>query len=496
MVVKRTSPELIRSVDFGEPDGLFDPHLSNYFIDFRYWEDVIDSDRYFVIGRKGTGKSAIYKWIQQVSVDRGALVANLSFRDFPFEKLLQLSDDDFQAPNQYQSIWRNIILSELARMVASDQLAPVTDHWRMLKDYVDFFFGTDLVDTHKQVTDATRKTGTGLQKVVQWNEEKTTTETYAKDFSQVTQANRRLMEVLRQQFLVSSPERHYFVQFDQLDDNFNQYTQKDSFFQCLVSLFKAIYDINQTFRSEGISARAIAYLRSDIYTTMHSADAESARWDPFTYYLNWAIIRRPDWGNPRLLQVINRRICASISDLKVDNPFNKVFDNEAIRLRERGRKKPVFRYMVDRSFHRPRDLIQFCNAAKRRTAESRRLDNQTMISAENDYSLWFMTELENEIGHRFNDINDLYEFLRILGKGHYTLKEFSDHYARFRAAIGFDPEELIRFLYDAGIVLNIDISKRPFERFSVIRNERSRFSRSMHVTLHQALLSGLNASTH
>lgn len=93
------------NIDFGDIDGLYDQKLISYFLDENYWENIIEKDVFYIIGRKGTGKSAIYNWINTQQSDRNALVSNLSFKDFPFEKLLRLSDDNFSKPNQYQSIW-------------------------------------------------------------------------------------------------------------------------------------------------------------------------------------------------------------------------------------------------------------------------------------------------------------------------------------------------------------------------------------------------------
>lgn len=101
---------IFKAIDFGAIDGLNDKHLSSYFLDKNYWSKIINGKEFFVIGRKGTGKSAIYTWLFEQQYNKGILIENLSFKNFPFEKLLRLSDDDFSKPNQYQSIWRNIIL--------------------------------------------------------------------------------------------------------------------------------------------------------------------------------------------------------------------------------------------------------------------------------------------------------------------------------------------------------------------------------------------------
>ena len=81
--------DLLKKVDFGEIDGYGDPNLEHYFLDNNYWEKVVDNKVFFVVGKKGTGKSAIYRMLERESFSRGSIVVNKDFGEFPFEKLLQ-----------------------------------------------------------------------------------------------------------------------------------------------------------------------------------------------------------------------------------------------------------------------------------------------------------------------------------------------------------------------------------------------------------------------
>ena len=96
--------DLLNKVDFGDIDGYGDPNLDQYFLDNDYWNRVVDNKTYFVIGRKGTRKSSIYRMIKEQGLKKGIWIENKDFGDFPFEKLLQLDDQNFAKPNQYQSI--------------------------------------------------------------------------------------------------------------------------------------------------------------------------------------------------------------------------------------------------------------------------------------------------------------------------------------------------------------------------------------------------------
>ena len=51
-----TNLELLKSVDFGDIDGLYDAHINDYFIDNEYKKALLSQSKYFVIGNIVTGK--------------------------------------------------------------------------------------------------------------------------------------------------------------------------------------------------------------------------------------------------------------------------------------------------------------------------------------------------------------------------------------------------------------------------------------------------------
>jgi len=448
---------------------------------------------FFVIGRKGTGKSAIYNWINQVQNDYDALVSNLSFKDFPFEKLLKLSDDNFSKPNQYQSIWRNIILTEIAVLIVTDQKCEPDENFRQLRQYVDLVFGQNLTDLHKQITTKVEKNTVGLSYVALLSSENSQSFTLGNGLDNITTLNRMLETCIRN-YLKCKGTMRYIVQFDQLDDNYNQYIENTGFFQSIISLFKAAYDINQTFRSENIPAKTVVYLRSDIFYKINQFDAESARWDQFRYHLNWSIVNRTDWQNPRLLKLINKRISNSLPEISSENIFDLIFNNENVNIVSNGKKEDVFKYIIARTFHRPRDVIQFCIKIKEQASTMNKYYYQTIINGEKEYSLWLLSELSNEIAPQIKEIDTLYEFIRLLGTGTYSLTDFKLKYAKFQGKIAIDAEDLLNILYNSGVIINISRGSGPSMLFSVIRNDRSVFNRDLRFFIHKGVRKGLYVS--
>jgi len=490
--------DLIKQIDFGDIDGLYDPNLVDNFIDFGFSDSIIDNNIFFVSGRKGTGKSALYSYIEKIQGEKGVLVSNLSFKNFPFEKLLKLTDDNFSKPNQYQSIWRNIILSEYAKLIITDESNPIEEIFNELKKYVDFVFGTDLIDLHKKVTKSAEKKGReiGFAKSIlnfKGNREISSEKEFSESFENISRINERL-ELLVVNYLKLNGNTQYIVQFDQLDDNYNVYIDNQPYFQSLISLFKTVYDLNQTFRSQRIKVKTVAYLRSDIFYAINAFDAESARWDQYKMSLNWAIINRSDWLKPKLREVINRRIRNSIEIEGNGEPFSIVFNSKKLGLKEHDKLVKPFKYMVHRSFHRPRDIIQFCIKIQQQVTTSNSYSFRTIKDAEKEYSLWLLSELENEIAPRIKNTEALYELLRLMGQRYYSMSDFKMRFNKFSNDIHMEPEELLKFLYSLGIIFNVNPRKRMTEIYSIIRNDRSVFNRDIMIMTHPGFYNGLYTS--
>ncbi|MEA5047921.1 MAG: hypothetical protein VB034_04840 [Eubacteriales bacterium] len=326
--------KVLEEINFGDIDGFGDPNLERYFLDSDYWNRIIESDKYFVIGRKGTGKSAIYRIIKEQGEQNGHIVENTDFGEFPFERLLNLDDNDFSAPNQYQSIWKHLILNLFSQMITRNNSADESNvHYKEILLYVEKCIGKNVLDLHKESMHMVQKTSLGLQLThTAIGHEFENTESFGINTNNITRLNSHLQRTIEQYLVSCDHEVKFIIQFDRLDDNYNQYQNLDKYFQAIISLFKVVYEINQKYRQKSINnAKIVLYLRSDILLQLAKRDAESARWDAFRLDINWAVVNRDDWNNPMLLQMINKRIAASLSNMTgTVNKSSQLGDSEVL----------------------------------------------------------------------------------------------------------------------------------------------------------------------
>jgi len=486
--------ELLSKIDFGDIDGYGDPNLEEYFLDNNYWETVVEGKTFFVTGRKGTGKSSVYRIIKEQGREKGVRVENKDFGDFPFEKFLQLEDDSFSKPNQYQSIWENLILNIFATTIANTDscVEPSNHYFNQIEAYDKYCIG-NIVDMHKTVIERTSKTSGGLTfKFLSGSHEFEQSLALGDGINNISSINAVLEELIINYFTHCSDNAKIVVQFDRLDDNYNQYQNIDQYYQAIISLFKVVYHLNSEFRSRKIkNAKIILYLRSDILKELGKLDAESARWSDFCEEIDWAIVNRYDWSNSKLLQMINKRIFASLKEESIG--FEDIFDSKDINLTNKhGKTQNVFQYMVERTMHRPRDIIQFCKYVQKEVKETNTLYFRTIKNAEKKYGNWLVSyELANEINPILKNTDSLYELLKLIGSRPFSLTDFNDRYKSI-SKIGMPSEPLIYYLYDIGIVQNIDTSKTPVKFRSSYRN-KGKLDRNMKMIIHPGVWTGINA---
>ena len=73
---------------------------------FCYIDEVkmlLNGEKNIVVGRKGEGKTAIAQYIYNIN-QHDVFSTQLTFKNFPFNKLYELSNSQYTSPNQYISI--------------------------------------------------------------------------------------------------------------------------------------------------------------------------------------------------------------------------------------------------------------------------------------------------------------------------------------------------------------------------------------------------------
>lgn len=415
--------------DFGSLAAENDQNLSDYFITTPAFEALLSQQKYAAIGRKGTGKTALYLGLE---AKRGwrVFVSGLTFGQYPWK----LHDDALNAhaaeSERYVNSWRFLILIEVAKLVLSDQGGNAPEARKALRSFVEANWGEIDFDHRKfyepqrfMVTKSElRPQAMGISAASvtkEWVDRHRLGENLG---STLDWLERLLSEVL-------IPDNRYFILFDGLDTSFDLSNQAYSL--RLIGLLLASKKTAAWSATSGKSVRAVVFLRDDIFNAIAFSDKNKIREDD-AITVAW---NDDDEGPESLKSLINARIRKSVGSATSEgNPWSVLFDTSELM---RGRQQK-YKHMAARTYLRPRDIIKFCNLAlaeaQQRTRGSRRekqmITNIDIQNARPAYSEYLARELDDELVAHHDRWRELLDVIRRIGKEAFTRSDFDTELAK------------------------------------------------------------------
>ena len=227
------------------------------------------------------------------------------------------------------------------------------------------------------------------------------------------------------------------ILLDRLDDSWD--ASKESQY-VIIGLLKAANELNTLF-----SGRLIVtiFLRSDIYDNLFFDDQDKLR--QYEEIITW--------NTEELQSIVSERVKVSLDIEKLDNKtiWQKLFSDKTYRSRALPEK-----YIIDRTFKRPRDIISFTRFALEKAIQNGHSSIEpidTRTAEEEKYSLSKYKDLIIEYQKQFSYIKNLLDSfsgsLHKLSKSEINkrLKTFIE-----LNQIKIQPDTLIRNLFIWGVI--------------------------------------------
>lgn len=387
---------------------------------FYYFDDIKaleEGYKNYVIGRKGTGKTAIAEFLHQKD-DYNRFSSLLSFKNFPFNFLYEYEDKDYNRPNQYITIWTYVIYHHICSLMAKNEAITSKCPTEFRSHFTSDVHGA-LSRSLKKITSSSYNlsflgTGGGFE---------STGELQKFDLVKGT-------ETLREFVINNIDESEYYIIFDELDEDYRDILspdRKDGYFELLISLFKACQIVRSDFARHHSRVRPIVFLRNDIFDLCR--DVDKNKWLDRAVRLDWDVARLRNLVNFRL----SRAIDPTINDAK-SNVWSDVFSVTTTRHGHMDRHKvDAFSYLTSRTFLRPRDIISFIRECAR-IADSRgkdRVGNEEIKEAAKAHSSYLRREVIDEMFPVLDDISEVMGVLSKMRKQIFTRKEFNDRYREY-----------------------------------------------------------------
>ena len=474
---------LVDLIDFGHNDAKRDHNLSQYFMDQGWLSALRNGKKFFIFGRKGAGKTALALQLKEIVTDEyDGFAELLSFKSFAAQQLLRFKDRNFLPPNEYQTFWRYLLLLEITKLLLLNLSLESTEDLQVLADFLKKNYHDTKISSAKIIKETVdlgfkvglpeKFSGAGIEL------KRGKTKEY-----EARIAYNRIVDELEKKVFAAATTGKYFVILDELDDI---YDGSEDYRSLVVSLLKVAADINSHLTAKSL-IRIVVCLRTDIVNQLRDSDLNKYEDDRID--LNWIVKGKIE--NSPLRYLVNLRIAASTALKVAEDPWSRVFSAEKI---IRTHQDP-FRFIIERTLHRPRDIIQFCKECQKVAVGKERIHPEHAWEAEKNYSEWFKKELIDEIYIEVPEVKVVYDVLRKIQKATFETNEFIAEASKRKELATNALDDLLHTLFRFSIVGNSYYPRRgPRKLFFAFRSELDDITLDLGkaIVVNRALWRGLN----
>lgn len=425
----------ISNVDFGVLDAESETNLAGYFVDTGVLSKLASGQKQLVIGRKGSGKTALFRLAtsEALQIER---VVDVEFDQYPWEFHRQLKQAGMMSESAYEASWRFLLLLMMAEEWAN---IPNT-YQRVSADLVKKIlpdpnrgFWSSLISRLRNPSKITLPGG-GIAGHA--NANLGSVDLGKEDSSYAISIMSSHLGALTSLATNAYQSHPVVIKVDRLDDGWDASAESQSL---IIGELKAARAINQQLSRKGRASPIITFLRSDIFEFIKFNDKNKMS----------TSIERLEWPVERLMDVLTRRVVASLN-VKQSDAWKSVFSEAEMRQRAKPQS-----YFIRRTMGRPRDVIAFAIHCKEIAIEKSHeiVETSDIYEAEDKYSQHLLNELSDELHKQLPKLEDLLDTLREVGRMSFAFSDWVES-ARRRSPNLTESEarEQLGVLYDASVI--------------------------------------------
>lgn len=433
---KKIAMTSISDVDFGVLDAESETNLAGYFVDTGVLSKLASGQRQFIVGRKGAGKTALFRLATPESL-QVSVVVDIEFDQYPWEFHKQLKQAGMMAESAYEASWRFLLLlmmaEEWAKVRGSDFQKTAKELIHKILPDPGRGFWSSLISRLRNPSKITLPGGGVLGKV---NANLGTIDLGKEDSAYAVGIMSSYLGALTSLAQTAYKSHPITIKVDRLDDGWDASPESQGL---IIGELKAARAINQQFHEKGSAAPVITFLRSDIFEAVKFNDKNKMATN----------IERLDWTNDRLMDVLIRRITASLK-VRPENAWAAAFSE--VEMRQRAKPQS---YFIRRTMGRPRDVIAFAIHCKDVAIERGHniVETSDIYEAEDKYSQHLLNELSDELHKQLPRFDDLIDTLRDVGRMTFVSEDWIEAARRRTPGItDTEAREQLVVLYDASVI--------------------------------------------
>ena len=421
--------------------------LRDVFVDDLDVFSHLEQGKFIILGRKGSGKSAIAEYLVSSMQEEPNVFSSIIGHDkIELERLIH-GIYKTESQKQHEQLFKWVVLTQILRLMSDNQNIQYWEETSLLKKFMEKNRGLVGIDKY-EIYDYETSTNFSIE-IEQF---KRLYGKLGKDWKY--KSNRAEyykllphLEEVMMELLKKDSDNSYLLIFDDLDIGYKK-TQEN--LDVLVDLLRAIKFYNLEFSKYGLSSRILVLLRDDIAKHIQYYPDTAKMFASYSTTLRW--YQERDNENDLLLkQFINKRIEYNFKRLHI--PYNEEDPWRSFVQSYNKFEKTSFKYILDQTFYRPRDLVLFFkNIGTQDYALP--LDIDSVKRLRRLYASQMIQEIKNELSSQLQE-EEIDAILKAICK--------------FKTKEGATYDEMVTVLQDAGIDKPNDIIATLFE-YSLVGN--------------------------
>lgn len=504
--------------------------FSKVFVKDEKLDRLMREDTYYLIGDKGTGKTAYSVFLENSEYQNTqSKVINLEATDYKI--FLNLRKLGFLQLSDFSRIWKIILLLMTAESIQKENISSFGPKrsalFEELKSRIDAYYENayipEIAGTIKYIFDeacsmqaglsfSTIGLGSNLQSTLS---DKLVTECTIQKFQN------NLVDMERQfcaAFSRLKINKNKFIFIDSIDIKLDEFSEPE-YQACIQGLANAIWSVNtDVFRAmpdSGGFLKVVLSIRTDMFSKLNLHNQANKIRDN-SVLLDWRTTYQSYTTSP-LYQLCNNLLTYNNpiegGQTAWDYYFPWFTDSTNIEKRDNDSS---FINCLRLSLSRPRDMISIMKAIQRQNKKA----NSGTISTiqdfknddtENEISNYYIDEAKDWCLHKFSDqefITLIFFFQFLDGKSRFDYKEYKCAFEAYQKQVGnremgifeelFDADAFLQLLYDLNMICYYDKDNRGRDLFRFCYREREVYNLSPKVKtdsiygVHYALLKALN----
>lgn len=423
---------------FGKVEAEDDTVL-DYFLETKIINNIDGGDSFLVLGRKGSGKTAIFRYFTEFKHKKISTALNLN--GYPWKIHEKVKDEGSEHVESYVASWRYLIALEYAKLLIS-----ITDKYQMtevveIRSFIRQNYGENTLNLKDVFTPKQLEISGDLEpqlfgcKVGKISFNRTDNrQQLGRELNALT--DKIFNHIIK--ITNASSIGKLVLHFDELDRGITnlEESRKDM----IIGLVLACKEANKFFKSKLVDFKSIVYLRTDIWSQLRFSDKNKISQS------NSDLI---EWNDEQLVNLISKRIKALL-----DSNYDWVDIDDGKKINKQNKLK----HIIDRTFMRPRDVIAFLNilleTTKSKNPGKLKFENKDIVESRSKYSNYLKDELDDEISPHWPDWDVCLRTLSKIGRVYFTKDEFSTAYMETHLGNNTTKSDIqsLEELYDYGII--------------------------------------------